>query len=146
RACVLDSPLVALSGHAEPPPDVCFRGQTGHPFKRDQLPLVTQSGHEGSAFAAMHGRDLLYLTRDACSSGKPMRRREFIILLGGAVAWPLVVRAQRPVMPLIGFLHSRAPEDTPNLTAAFHQGLKETGYVEGQHIGVHTTCAKNHKT
>jgi len=55
-----------------------------------------------------------------------MRRREFIILLGGAAAWPLVVRAQQPAMPLIGFLHRRAPEDTPNLTAAFHQGLKET--------------------
>lgn len=72
-----------------------------------------------------------------------MKRRKFIILLGGVAAWPLVVRAQQPAMPLIGFLHSRAPEDTPNLTAAFHQGLKETSYVEGQNIGIEYRWAHN---
>ena len=60
------------------------------------------------------------------------RRREFIAGLGGAVAWPLVARAQQQAVPVVGFLSARSADDSKNFAVAFLQGLKETGYVEGQ--------------
>ena len=66
-----------------------------------------------------------------------MKRRDFITLLGGAiVALPSAARAQRPTMPVIGFLNSRAPSENPAILAAFLRGLKEAGYVEGQNVTV----------
>src|SRR5262245_24605935 len=71
-----------------------------------------------------------------------MHRREFITLFSGAVAWPLTVRAQSAV-PVIGVLNSRAPDDTPHLLAAFRQGLKDTGFVEGQNVAIEYRFADN---
>jgi putative tryptophan/tyrosine transport system substrate-binding protein len=65
-----------------------------------------------------------------------MRRREFILGLGGAAAWPLAARAQQPAMPVIGYLSTRSPEDTSHLLAAFRVGLAQNGYVEGQNATI----------
>jgi putative ABC transport system substrate-binding protein len=66
-----------------------------------------------------------------------MRRREFLSVLGGtAVGWPLVVRAQQPALPTIGFLSSRTSKQAEYLIAAIHEGLKEIGYIEGQNVAI----------
>ena len=66
-----------------------------------------------------------------------MKRREFITLLCGATAaWPLAARAQQPAIPAIGYLNTRAAGEDEHLLAAFHQGLKETGYVESRNVTI----------
>jgi putative ABC transport system substrate-binding protein len=71
-----------------------------------------------------------------------VRRREFITLLSGAAAWPLVVHAQQ-VMPVVGFLNSASPDAFADRLRAFHQGLKDTGFVEGENIAIAYRWAEN---
>src|SRR5215475_12458551 len=65
-----------------------------------------------------------------------IRRREFITLPGGAAAWPVAARAQQSGMPTIGLLDPRPSGTMEDLLRAFRQGLKDTGYVEGENVTI----------
>jgi len=73
-----------------------------------------------------------------------IKRRDFVALLGGAVAWPVMGRAQQPAMPIIGFLSSRSPAESTAVVAAFRQGLRETGFVEGRNLAIAFRWAEGH--
>jgi ABC-type uncharacterized transport system substrate-binding protein len=71
-----------------------------------------------------------------------LKRREFITLLGGAAAWPLAARAQQQPMLVVGVLGAGSPTVYLELLAAFRQGLKGTGYVEGENVAIETSWAE----
>jgi putative tryptophan/tyrosine transport system substrate-binding protein len=72
-----------------------------------------------------------------------MRRREFIVGLGSAAAWPLTVRAQQPTMLVVGWLDGQSPESEQAFLPGFRRGLTETGYVEGRNVIVEYRWAEN---
>jgi ABC-type uncharacterized transport system substrate-binding protein len=77
--------------------------------------------------------------------GAAMRRREFIKAIAGVVVtWAPALRAQQSALPVIGFLSSRSPGESSGLVAAFRQGLRESGFIEGQNLGIAFRWAEGH--
>jgi putative ABC transport system substrate-binding protein len=77
--------------------------------------------------------------------GRTMRRRDFITVIGGAaVGWPLTAGAQQPTLPVVGFFGGDSADLTKDLLRAFRQGLKETGYVEGQNLVIEYYWTEGH--
>src|SRR5262245_59454615 len=72
-----------------------------------------------------------------------MRRREFIATGGAAVAWPLAARAQQSTMPVIGLLDQRSPDELADRLRGFRQGLRDSGFVEGQNVAIEYRWAEN---
>ena len=71
-------------------------------------------------------------------------RRELLAAFGGAAAaWPLAARAQQPALPVVGFLDSRPPDGMTERVRAFRQGLKDTGYVEGENVAIEYRWAQS---
>src|SRR5262249_23771832 len=76
------------------------------------------------------------------ASGKAMRRREFITVLGGAAAWPLAARAQQPEKtPIIGILHPTTPAADRNI-AVFIERLRELGWIDGRTVSIESRWAE----
>src|SRR5260370_38206947 len=73
-----------------------------------------------------------------------MKRREFIRILGGTVAWPLAARAQQGGIPVIGFLSSTSSQGYAARLPAFAQGLKEKGYIKGQNVAIEYHWTRDH--
>ena len=72
-----------------------------------------------------------------------MKRRDFIMLLGGAAVWPLTAHAQQPAMPVVGYLDLTASRQNPIVPPGFREGLAAAGFVEGRNVTIEARFARN---
>src|SRR5215213_9052710 len=72
-----------------------------------------------------------------------MRRREFIVLAGGAAVWPVLTHAQQAMIPVIGFLNSQSLDQNADRLRGLRQGLKDSGYVETENLSIEYRWADN---
>jgi putative tryptophan/tyrosine transport system substrate-binding protein len=72
-----------------------------------------------------------------------VRRRKFITLLGSATVWPIAARAQQPAIPVIGFLHPASIDVVADRVRTFRQGLKDTGFIEGENVAIEFRWAED---
>src|SRR5262249_42102160 len=84
------------------------------------------------------------MVREGLAGPPHMRRRDFISIFGSAVAWPLAARAQQAAMPVIGLLSTVSPDANAIRLRAFREGLRTTGFVEGQNVKVDYRWAEAH--
>jgi hypothetical protein len=109
---------------------------------------MTQSGHGGGTQpdgTILDPKNVIFshVPDVALGVDEAMRRREFITLGSSVVAWPFAARAQQSGLPVIGYLDSRASGDAPQLLAAFRQGIKEAGFIEGQNVAIEYRFSEN---
>src|SRR5262249_58701255 len=113
--------------------------ETDHPPSLAERSLCRHTPEVG-AVCGKAARTVLCGGRAMKSASLPllaaMNRRAFITLLGGVAAWPFAARAQQAGRPAIGFLHYGSPETYAHIVSAFRQGLRDSGFIEGQSVAI----------
>src|SRR4029453_5483796 len=115
-----------------------FEGKQTLPFAAHML-LMTQSGNR-----PLSDGPCKLIRCSFMSVGAAMRRRQFIRLLGGTLAWPFAARAQQSAMPLIGVLHGVSAAQWTDRMVGFHRGLGEAGFAEGGNVTIEYRWAEGH--
>src|SRR5262249_21354932 len=100
--------------------------------RRAAPPVAAPLGQGARGVVSLHLRTLAREGRMTVTIG----RRTLLAALGGAAAWPLAASAQQPAMPVIGFLDPRSPDGMTERLRGFRQGLKDTGYVDGENVAI----------
>jgi hypothetical protein len=107
------------------------------------MPLLTLAGLKFRSAAVSRRVGVCYPSDREHWRHGTVKRRELITLLGGATVWPLAARAQQRPTPVVGLLSTVSPEGFTERLRAFRQGLKESGYVEGENVTIEYRWTEN---